>query len=144
MKHESNSSDALIRDFFTELERLSEEYEELTDTDVRENIHHTLNYFFIWNNQRDQLPCYYSMFSLEGDRAVAHTVEKFLTAADECAEIINTPLGQARLNLLQNRNLKTPKGEEYDLFIGHTDEPLPPEPLPEYMFHEGEYDNYQA
>ncbi len=60
------------------------------------------------------------MFSLEGDRAVSSIVENFLPAANSCTEIVNMPLGQTRLNFLQNAEIVTANGYEYDYFMRHT------------------------
>ncbi len=130
----------LIERFYCELDRLADDYEELTDTDVREALHLTLNYFFIWGMKSSIYPISYGMFSLEGDRAVARSVENFLEGVHSCSEMSNTPVGQPRLNLLQNFEIKTPSGRQYDEFIGHADKPLPQEPLPDYLFSEGDYD----
>jgi hypothetical protein len=32
-------------------------------------------------------------------------------------------------------------GCQFDEFIGYVDEPLPPDPLPEFLFEEGDYDD---
>lgn len=129
-----------IKTFLYELERLSHDYEELTDTDVREAIHLTLNYFFIWGKKSDQFPVSYCMLSRAGDQAVARVVERFISVVDDYPNIARTPLGQARLDLIQDPDLKTPNGNIYDVFIGHINKPLPPAPLPDDLFYEGDYD----
>jgi len=129
-----------IKALYIELERLSEIYEELTDTDVRESLHMTLNYFFVWGKELDTLPISYGMFSLEGDKAVAQAVNAFLSSVSSIPEVNNIPLGGERLGFLQNSNITTPGGCQYDEFIGHADEPLSPNALPEDLFDEGDYD----
>ncbi|WP_221901958.1 hypothetical protein [Bathymodiolus platifrons methanotrophic gill symbiont] len=52
-----------IEVFFNELRLLAEKYEELTDTDVREDLHLTLNYFFVWKKEDSSYPISYGMFS---------------------------------------------------------------------------------
>ena len=44
---------ALI-EFFAELEQISGNHDELTDTDVREALHLTLNYYFVWGKPRSR------------------------------------------------------------------------------------------
>lgn len=132
----------VIAELYAELERLSDEYKELTDTDVREALHLTLNYYFVWGKAQDRLPIAYEMWTREGDQAVAQAVKRFLTATDGCPEISSLPIGQLRLNLLQDRSIRTPRGEQYDLFIGHSDEPSPPDPLPPDMFEEPDYESF--
>ncbi|GAW85497.1 conserved hypothetical protein [Bathymodiolus platifrons methanotrophic gill symbiont] len=128
-----------IEVFFNELRLLAEKYEELTDTDVREDLHLTLNYFFVWKKEDSSYPISYGMFSKEGDQFVATAVNNFLKAITDYPEIDNMPIGQERLDLLQNENMSL-GGCQYDEFIGHTDSPLPPDPLPKWLFDEGDYD----
>lgn len=54
-----------IRVLYVELERLSVIYEELMDTDVRESLHMTLSYYFVWGKETDRLPISYGIFSLK-------------------------------------------------------------------------------
>ncbi|WP_143421463.1 hypothetical protein [Halovibrio salipaludis] len=129
-----------IRSLYKDLESLSQKYEELMDTDIRESLHIVLNYFFVWGKGLDQLPISYGMFSLEGDQAVASVVNKFLSSVRSVPEIDKIPLGTERLALLQDPEIVTPGGCLYDEFIGHSDEPLSPDNLPDDLFQEGEYD----
>jgi hypothetical protein len=129
--------------FFSDLELLSQKYEELMDTDVRDAIHLTLNHFFIWGGENSLFPVTYGMFSLEADQAVAQIIRRFITDANDFAKTNELPYGQARLDLLQNPAITTPGGHRYDEFIGHVDRPLPQESLPEYLFEEGEYDLFE-
>jgi hypothetical protein len=135
----SQSAVEIVRAFFSELEQLSYQYKELTDTDVRETLHITLNYFFIWEKKHYKFPVNYCMFTREGNVAVAHIVESFLRAMNNCSSVASVPLGQARLDLLQNSDIKTPGGHLYDEFIGHVDKPLLLTPLSEGLFEE-DYD----
>ena len=130
-----------VRTLYVELERLSVLHEELMDTDVRESLHMSLNYFFVWGNTLDKLPISYGMFSLEGDRSIARAVDNFLLSVASTPELRKVSLGRDRLDLLQNPNIITPEGCQYDDFIGHTGELLSPEVLPEDLFEEGDYDD---
>lgn len=130
-----------IRDLYEEFERLSEIHDELMDTDVRESLHLTLNYFFVWGKAVDRIPVSYGMFSMEGDRAVENAVNRFLTSICATLELRQVPVGKDRLLLLQNPELSTLGGCQYDDFIGHSDVPLPPDDLPEDLFDIGYYDD---
>ncbi len=132
--------DFSIRTLFCELEKVADSHDELTDTDVREALHMSLNRFFVWGKPLDRLPTSYGMFSREGDEAVARAVSNFLFSVNSIPELSVTQLGQSRLNRLQNPNIFTPNGCQYDYFIGHADEPLPPDELPEDLFDDGDYD----
>lgn len=121
------------------LEGVEAEHDELTDTDVRESIHLVLNYFFVSGKNDRPLPVAYGMFSPEGDAAVSAVVREFLAATRSIRNIDQYPVGQARLDLLQNPKLATPQGRIYDEFIGHTDTPIAQQELPAYLY-EPDYD----
>lgn len=122
-----------------QLEGISNEHEEVTDTDVRESMHLALSWYFVWAQERTRFPRSFGMFSAEGDRLVGDAILQFLDAAEESGELSSMPVGQARLDVLQADNAVTANGMLYDEFIGHRDTPLPAEPLPEHMFSDGDY-----
>jgi hypothetical protein len=124
---------------YTELEQLSAEHEELTDTDVREAIHETLNYAFVWGKPLSALPVSYGMFSREGDEAVADIVSRFLARVAPLAQREGLQPGKARLDTLQDESIVAPDGAQFDLFIGQVDHPLPPQPLNARRFQPGDY-----
>ena len=128
------SLDSAVVALFETLERISSTHEEVTDTDVRESLHLTLTWYFVWGQERSRFPGRFGMFSAEGDRLVAGAILEFLDAAERSGELSRLPVGQARLDVLQRDGATTPDGMLYDDFIGHRDTPLPPEPLPERMF----------
>lgn len=119
---------------FEQLERISSTHEEVTDTEVREAMHLTLSWYFVWGHERSRFPRSFGMFSAEGDQLVADALLAFLDAAERSAELSGIPLGQARLDVLQAGATAVPDGMLYDEFIGHRDTPLPAEALPERMF----------
>jgi hypothetical protein len=128
-----------LRRFLDELESIAEKHEEVTDTDVREILHRTLNHFFVWGGRPvDRLPTDYGMFSTEGNDRVAHAVRTFLERALAVADVQRTPAGKRRLDLLQDPSIRTKSGRQYDDFLGHVESPLPFEPLPAFWFRRSE------
>ncbi|QTL36561.1 hypothetical protein [Pseudoalteromonas viridis] len=128
-----------IKDLFEELSIIAETHDELHDTDVRESLHMVLNYFFVWGKEANQLPISYGMFSEEGDIEVAKAINKFLDNAATCTDLFDIAIGKERLKLLQDSSIQVANGLQYDEFIGHADEPLPPNELPEDLFEPGYY-----
>lgn len=126
-----------ITDFYNQLEELADMHEELTDTDVREALALTLNYFFVWGKPLDRLPVRYYMFSKEGDRALGDAVFDFLHKAAAIAAREGVPNGQSRHEALQDFSVVTRQGNTFDLFIGSSDGPLPPEELHPSYFEQG-------
>lgn len=129
-----------VRALLERLDEISREHEEVTDTEVREAIHRALSWYFVWGRPRATLPRSYEMFSLDGDKRVARAVEEFLASAEAVSAAI--PLGQARLDHLQDADWTTTSGRSYVELVGHRDSPLPPEPLPARMFEESDYRRY--
>ena len=117
-----------------ELEAISEEHQETLDTDVREALHRTINRYFVWGAAREHMPAQYAMFSASGDRRIGAAIESFISRAIATSEARAASVGKARLDLIQDRSVKTRGGYEYDDFLGHVDTPLPDAPLPEFWF----------
>lgn len=132
--------EAVIR-LYTQLGETSEEHSELADTDVREALHETLNYYFVWAKPIDRLPLCYAMFTQQGDEAVAAAVRNFLETARPLADAQGIAPGAARLAVLQDETIEIANGEQYDMYIGHADQPLQPEPLHPQRFEPGDYDD---
>jgi len=124
-----NELHVVVARLYSRLETIAEEHEELTDTAVREALHKTLNYYFVWGKPCDPLPRRYAMYTREGDEAVAEVIAEFLQNANVLARQHRIAVGTDRLLLLQDASIRTPLGECYDLFIGHADAPLEPAPL---------------
>ncbi|MCA8939300.1 MAG: hypothetical protein KDB07_05820 [Planctomycetes bacterium] len=135
---------ARIERFYNELETLDQRFPETTDSDVCDYLHETLTHYFVWKQSLAKLPQVYGMFSAAGDRAMCKVVNAFLTEACALADEAGLEAGQARLDVLQDESIETEGGENYDLFLGHSDEPLELEPLEAFRFELGEYDEEEV
>ena len=124
-----------------DLERVSQEHEEVTDTDVRESLHLAVNYYFVWGREQSRLPCCFGMFSAEGDALVSQAIRRFLSNVTQARDLSAIPPGQSRLDSIQVVGARTAGGMLYDEFLGSRDVPLPPDPIPEHLFQPGEYDD---
>ena len=130
----------IINMLFSELDLLSNEYEGLSDTDVREALYLTLNYFFVWG-RTGKIPSTYCMYSVNGDQSVAKIINDFLSNINNSPEIAKVPLGQPRLDLLQDSKILTPHNRRYYDFIGYENKLSFQENLPAFLFEEGDYDD---
>jgi hypothetical protein len=111
--------------FLNELESISHNHDELTDTDVRERLREMINYYFVWGNPVGvDFSQRYSMFTPEGDEQVFKAVRSFITEAQAWADNNGIPVGQDRHSLLENQEAITAEGNEYDLFLGFSDDVL--------------------
>jgi hypothetical protein len=124
--------------FLNTLEEIAETHDELTDTDVRERLRVTINYYFVWNNALDAtFPQKYAMFSAEGDALIAQATRTFIEQAQQAT--VHVAVGNPRNDLLENSDVETTQGESFDAFIGSTDEALEEE-APDSDAVYGDYD----
>ena len=130
-----------LQNFYDKLETLEKQYDELTDTDVREAIHLVLNRCFVWGHSCREWPVSFGMFSAVGDRDVSSAIKSFLSEPAIVELTSKATPGVDRLRFLQDSSIRTPEGRQYDEFLGHVDEPLPDIALPVVMFEPGEYDH---
>lgn len=129
-----------LLDLIDLLEHIGKEHYEITDTDVRDAIHRTITYYYVWDHSIDEFPISFGMFSRKGDLELSHAIRSFVEAAKRDPRMSQIPLGKARLDAIQDSNFLTPSGKRFYEFFGLSDEPLPPEPLPDVYFEEDDYD----
>jgi hypothetical protein len=135
-----NKLQKLTLELYNTLEEIGEEHEELFDTDVREAMHASLDYYFVWDSFEENMPITYSMFSKEGDAKVAEAIQNYCRKATETAQKMGIKPGQDREDVLQDGSLETNQGQYYDDFIGFAEEVLPPKKPHQLYFEELEYD----
>ena len=123
---------------FEELDEIAEEHEEITDTEVSDNVRLVLNCYFVCGISDGRVPKTYGMFSAVGDRALAAAVGRFLVECRRASDRDAWAVGEARNALLQSVT-QTARGRATAEFVGVCAEPLPPE-LPDELFEQGEYE----
>jgi hypothetical protein len=82
-----------VSGLLTAFDQISETHEEILDTDVREAMHHALNYYFVWGHDRSLKPRHYRMFTPDGNRLVAQAIERFLDSVEASGELSRVPPG---------------------------------------------------
>ena len=110
----------LIRDLFSRLELVSQEHPELTDTETREAVFETLNCYFVWERISEPPPKNYRMYSADGNQGVQQAISRFIAKGLVAAKKEGVAVGQPRLDALQDKSIRTPNGETYILFMGHS------------------------
>ncbi len=130
-----------IETFLGALELIEDKHKELTDTDVREALHRSVNEFVVWGRINNRTPSTFGMFSAKGDLLVADAIRGFLNVIAENNLLKDVPVGQARLDALQGAGAKSPAGVEYDEYLGHRDTPLTEPGLPSAFFELGDYED---
>ncbi len=119
--------EAVYADFLNALESIAEQYDELTDTDVRERLREVIEYYFVWNNEvDDRFPQKYAMFSAQADALVASAIRSFIEQAQQLVRDVE--VGDDRNHLLENFDIETLSGAYFDEFIGSTDQAFEEQP----------------
>lgn len=64
--------------YLNELDELSQTYDELTDTDVRERLRDIIDWFFVWGHETKNFPKRFAMFSSKADKKVRTATLHFI------------------------------------------------------------------
>ena len=113
----------VLKRLLDNLDEISQQHEEVSDTDVREQMHVAIRKGFIKPEAKYIVPSKFGMFSSGGDRRVREAIVKFL-ADPELAVVskaCQTP--QARLDWFQDVSVPSSAGNTYDEYFGHAEEP---------------------
>ena len=112
-----------LKQLLDALDEVSEEHEEVGDTDVREQMSDAVHKGFIVPQPGHQLPAKFGMFSDEGDKLVCVALQKFLSHPDVVAASKSLKTPAARLAAFQETDVESSKGNTYDVYFGHAEEP---------------------
>jgi hypothetical protein len=108
--------------FLVALEEIGEEHDELTDTDVREQMHEAVMNVFIDPREGYTVPETFGMYSPEGDAAVRRVLERFLPRLVAAASEAGLATPKERLIAFQDTGVETPRQRStYDEFFGYLD-----------------------
>jgi hypothetical protein len=104
-----------------QLEVISDEFNEVTDTYVRDQMREAITRAFFKPDPGYILPDEYGMFSVEGNAKVKVVLSQFIVAARIEAEQngLSTPVD--RLDAFQNIEAQSCRGNTYDEYFGHAD-----------------------
>ena len=113
----------LLRIFLERLEFIGESNEELFDTDVRQTMSNVIVDGFVRAEDNHVFPDEYGMFSAQANSDVKFALEQYVLAANETAKDLNIIEFHDRLAAVQNEQVRTKQGNDYEEFLGHS----PPE-----------------
>ena len=105
---------ALLED----IEKVSNEHEEVFDTDVREQMWTFLEARFIQLNKETTLPAEFGMFSAEGNEKVREAFARNTENLDTIIKIFSLDTYEKRMTAFTNPKLATPDGSHLDDFFG--------------------------
>ena len=118
-----NSIKKPLLQLLNEFDRIAQTYEEIGDTDVREQIRDALNDGYVTPKDGFKLPETFGMFEAEGNAQVGAALRQFLAAANKiAAQRKNLQTAKGRLRSIQDENVTSDAGTLYDEYWGYVDE----------------------
>ena len=118
-----NSIKKPLLQLLNEFDRIAQTYEEIGDTDVREQIRDALNDGYVTPKDDFELPETFGMFEPDGNAQVGAALRQFLAAANKiAAQRKNLQTAKGRLRSIQDENVTSDAGTLYDEYWGYVDE----------------------
>ena len=114
-----------LKSLLNQLDEIASRYEEVEDTDVREQMWAAIDKGLIRPVPGYVLPKELGMFSSEGNAAVRKAIETFLKDPEVMAAGSQLPRPVDRLNAFQDGDVVSDRGTRYDDYFGY----LPPKSL---------------
>ena len=114
---------ALLLELLIDLERIGNDHEDLFDSEVRERIGEAVMQGFVRAIPDYSVRTDLGMFKPEADAAVRQLLIRYIAAANALAADKQIMRFHDRLAAFQDSDVRTPNGNDYDEFFGHT----PPE-----------------
>jgi hypothetical protein len=110
----------LLRSLLESLEAVGKEHPELFDSDVRHAMSNAIVDGFVRGHGVEAVPTGFGMFSVEADAKVHQAIEAYVVSACRLASEIGIKRFQDRLAAVQNSEVRTCCGSDYDDFLGHS------------------------
>ena len=104
------------------LSEIEKENDEVSDTDVREQMYEAVHKGFIAPEAGFQLPDEFGMFSPEGNQAIKEALAQFLNHAEVKTATQQLATPQARLNAFQDP-VETEEGLTQEDYFGYSESP---------------------
>jgi hypothetical protein len=104
-----------------EMDKIVKEFEEVTDTYVREQMNEAIYHSLIQPNEDYFLPSEFGMFSKEGNAYIRAALSVFIDRASVEANELGLHTPQARLDAFQDIDVRSHEGNTYDEYFGHRD-----------------------
>jgi len=112
---------AALKKLIDDLDAISEEHDEVLDTDVREQMADSVRQTFINPTPGYTLPDTYGMFSDEGNEMVRSTLQAFFQHPEVLAATKSLTTSQARLDAFQDIEVESENGNTYDEYFGYSE-----------------------
>ncbi|MCU0705209.1 MAG: hypothetical protein MUF18_14645 [Fimbriiglobus sp.] len=103
------------------LDKVAEDFEEVTDTDVREQMRDAVENALLAPVSGYQLPDEFGMFEAKGNAKVKAALAKFIAAAQVEADAAGLKTRADRLRAFQDIDVESRDGNTYDEYFGYDD-----------------------
>jgi hypothetical protein len=110
----------VVKALLNAMDRISEDYPEVTDTEVRVRMRQAITDGFIDPRPGYVLPDEFGMAGEEGEARVKAALARFLAKARVQAGKAGLSTSEARLRAFQD-DVQSDDGSEYDLYFNHVD-----------------------
>jgi len=107
-----------LEKLLTRLDGIMEQYEELQDTDVREQLYEAVHNAFVLAKTDYVLSDGFGMFTKTGNKRVHSALATFLKKANDLAAKANLTSDQSRLAAFQDDEVTSENGSTYDDYFG--------------------------
>jgi hypothetical protein len=101
------------------LDKIAEEYDEVLDTDVREEMRQAVESALLEPVPDYQLPDEFAMFEPKGNAKVKAALAKFIASAQAECEAAGLKTRDDRLRAFQDIEVESRDGNTYDEYFGH-------------------------
>ena len=113
--------DLLLTQLLDRLDAIGEEYEEIGDSAVRDQISAVIHHRFILLKENYPIPDSLGMFSETANRLAKEALLGFLKTAPTTAAAQGFESADSRLSAFQNENVASGDGSYYDDYFGYTE-----------------------
>ncbi|MGL6073060.1 MAG: hypothetical protein ACRC8S_02740 [Fimbriiglobus sp.] len=103
------------------MDKIAEEYEEVTDTAVREEMASAIESALLTGVAGYELPDDFGMFEPKGNAKVKVALAKFIAAALIEVEVAGLKTREDRLRAFQDDEVESSEGNTYDEYFGYDD-----------------------
>ena len=110
----------ILRMLLNRLEAIGKDHEELFDSDVRQEMSNAIMEGFVRAMPGFVLPREFGLFTPEANAAVRTALAEYIVAADKEATMQGMTVFHDRLAAMQNADIHSEEGNDYDEFVGHS------------------------
>lgn len=110
-----------LTELLNRMDAICREFEEVTDTDVREQMREALDSAFFAPVPGYELPREFGMFEPEGNALVRAALVEFVVTARSAAENAGLSTREQRLRAFQDDDVLSDEGSVYDEYFGYDD-----------------------